>query len=99
NWGKFQAPVAEVAAEPIKGNYYVQLGAFSQKPNAEKLANKALHLTKEEESLKIQILESSGRKGSLYKVRLGPITDKVTAELLRSKIFDLNIADANIVSD
>ncbi|ATG90712.1 SPOR domain-containing protein [Methylomonas koyamae] len=86
-----QAPLAAPAAKPAAAaeetnRWYLQVGTFSQKANAASL----------QESLKQQgfaatVKEVAGDKGTVFKVRIGPIVDKAKAQAVKAKLAQINV--------
>ncbi|WP_446811041.1 SPOR domain-containing protein [Methylomonas sp. 2BW1-5-20] len=79
--GKAQPPSAEES-----NRWYLQVGTFSQKPNAASL----------QENLKQQgfaatIKEVASDKGTVFKVRIGPIVDKAKAQAVKAKLAQINV--------
>ncbi len=83
-----QAPPAAkpVAATEETNRWYLQVGTFSQRANAASL----------QESLKQQgfaatVKEVAGDKGTVFKVRIGPIVDKAKAQAVKAKLAQINV--------
>ncbi|WP_445370642.1 SPOR domain-containing protein [Methylomonas sp. HW2-6] len=86
-----QAPVAPPAIKPAApaeetNRWYLQVGTFSQRANAASL----------QESLKQQgfaatVKEAAGDKGTVFKVRIGPIVDKAKAQAVKAKLAQINV--------
>lgn len=79
--GKAQPTSAEES-----NRWYLQVGTFSQKPNAASL----------QENLKQQgfaatIKEVASDKGTVFKVRIGPIVDKAKAQAVKAKLAQINV--------
>lgn len=82
---------AEIPAKPAATNesgnrWYLNAGSFSQKANAVSL----------QESLKQQgfaatIKEVSTDKGTVFKVRIGPMLDKAKAQAVKNKLTQINV--------
>lgn len=81
---------AEVAAKPAPvaadgaaqaGNWWVQLGSFSQADNAQRLAQS---LVKSGFRAQVSPMRSQGK--DLYRVRSGPVADRAAAEALRARL-------------
>lgn len=80
-----KAQSAPAAAEE-SNRWYLQVGTFSQKPNAASL----------QESLKQQgfaatVKEVASDKGTVFKVRIGPIVDKAKAQAVKAKLAQINV--------
>lgn len=86
-----EAAPAEVPAKPATTNesgnrWYLNAGSFSQKANAVSL----------QESLKQQgfaasVKEVAGDKGTVFKVRIGPMLDKAKAQAVKNKLTQINV--------
>lgn len=86
-----QAPLTASSAKPAtaaeeSNRWYLQVGTFSQKANAASL----------QESLKQQgfaatVKEVAGDKGTVFKVRIGPIVDKAKAQAVKAKLAQINV--------
>jgi rare lipoprotein A len=68
---------------------YIQLGAFSNKANAQQLAKKASTLTQALNQVNINVLPSSLHNKSAYKVRVGPLKNEQEAHKLQKKLVAL----------
>lgn len=68
-------PLASTAPAPTSGQWAVQLGTFSKEANAQGLVKQ---LRDEGQSAFIMPLKSGG--GTLYRVRVGPMKDRASAE-------------------
>lgn len=80
------ATKAQPAAAEENNRWYLQAGTFSQKPNAVSL----------QENLKQQgfaatVKEVATDKGTVFKVRIGPIVDKAKAQAVKAKLAQLNV--------
>lgn len=69
---------------------YLQLGAFSQKLNAQKLADSATHLTQAFDHVNVQVYENKIDKKDIYKVLIGPLKNKIDAQKLQKELITLN---------
>lgn len=78
------APV--VAAESATTRWYLNAGSFSQKANAQTLLD-----TLKQQGFAASIKEVASDKGMVYKVRVGPMLDKLKAQTVKSKLAQLNI--------
>ncbi len=72
-----QGAPAVTKAEAVSSRVYLQVGAFSQQYNAEKLQDS---LT-EKRFANVHIHESNGTGSSLYRVRIGPVDDEALLKL------------------
>ncbi len=80
------AAVAAPAANESGTRWYLNAGSFSQKANAVSL----------QESLKQQgfaasVKEVAGDKGTVFKVRIGPMQDKAKAQAVKNKLTQINV--------
>jgi DedD protein len=90
---KPEAPARDAAAaEPMvpvvaagkgggSGNWSVQLGSFSQRGNADRLAAEL-----ESAGFSASVRGGGGASGTLYRVRAGPATDRTAAEALAARL-------------
>lgn len=85
-----QASATPVAASAISQQlqripgYYIQVGAFSKSASATSLADKL-----GKQLARADVLAEKSADGSLYRVIIGPINDRNSAELLGQKVVDL----------
>lgn len=85
-----QASATPVAASAISQQlkripgYYIQVGAFSKSASATNLADKL-----GKQLARADVLAEKSADGSLYRVIIGPINDRNSAELLGQKVVDL----------
>ena len=68
-------------AQTTRGNYYLQLGAFQDKSNAENLKQRVLVI---EKNAQLSIISNDNDK--LYRLRLGAYTNKLIAETKASEL-------------
>ena len=86
-----QAPVSQPQTEAAKpaasttGMWAVQLGSFSNKENAEKLA---ADLRKQGYAAFLSQLQTSS--GQLHRVRIGPQKDRASAEAMAARLLKVN---------
>ena len=86
-----QTPALQPQAEPKKpaasttGMWAVQLGSFSNKENAEKLA---ADLRKQGYAAFLSQLQTSS--GQLHRVRIGPQKDRASAEAMAARLLKVN---------
>ena len=74
-------------------NYFVQLGAFTQKSHAEKLRNQLS--THEISPVSIHSLNNTS--GEIHKVRVGPFTSKQQLESIESRLLELGYSQSYII--
>lgn len=85
-----QRPVPTRPAQPAAtGSYYVQLGAFSNASNAQRLADRAQRLGP------VRIVSA----GNIRRVRLGPYPSQAAAQQARSQARSAGFTDARIFRD
>lgn len=77
---------SELAAKNAETRLYLNVGTFSQKANAV-----GLHDSLKEKGFAVSIKEISGEKGKAYKVRVGPMMNKATAQSIKSKLSQINV--------
>ena len=77
--------------------YYVQLGVFGDKRNADKLAEKLSPLADSLAGIDIEPVYSGGR--NMYRVRLGPLASRRSAHQKIDETLDLGHQDAWIIED
>ena len=75
--------------------FYLQLGAFSDRNNAENLLSKLLRQT----TLSVHISQGDNPQDRLYRVRLGPYPSRAVTQDIESKLDTLGFAGAHIVAD
>lgn len=82
------APVSkpQVAAESAETRLYLNVGSFGQKANAV-----GLHDSLKQKGFAVSIKEVASEKGTVYKVRVGPMTNKATAQSIKSKLSQINV--------
>jgi rare lipoprotein A len=95
------APVP--AATPVTGKpvisedavMYLQVGAFSQRDNADRLRNRLQTANVGS----IRIIEGNGSAGPLYRVRVGPLASVDEADRIANTLVSQGISDTRIVID
>ena len=75
------APVVAAGNGSGTDNWIVQLGSFSQRGNADRLATEL-----ESGGFSASVKGGGGASGTLYRVRAGPATDRVAAEALAARL-------------
>jgi DedD protein len=76
----------ELAAKNAETRLYLNVGTFSQQANAV-----GLHDSLKEKGFAVSIKEITGEKGKAYKVRVGPMMNKATAQSMKSKLSQINV--------
>ena len=82
-----QAPVSKPAAAEEPNRWYLQVGTFSQKPNAV-----ALQDNLKQQGFASSVREMASDKGTVFKVRIGPIVDKAKAQAVKAKLAQINVS-------
>ena len=85
-----------VVTEPVKKpatttenaetRLYLNAGSFTQKSNAV-----GLYDNLKQKGFAVSIKEIAGEKGTVYKVRVGPMMSKATAQSVKSKLSKINV--------
>ncbi len=78
------------------GGYYLQIGAFSQAENATRLRSRLDGLVPERG---IHVVRSQSAGNPVYRVRIGPISDRDEADRMSRDLLALGVEGAHIVSD
>jgi rare lipoprotein A len=88
-------PQLQKAAAKQKNNVYLQIGTFGSQKKALKLQNKiaAHHLPPPE------ILSSTYKESTLYKVQMGPIKSTASADKLNQQLAKIGIKDTQFVTE
>lgn len=79
-------PVAPAAGESATTRWYLNAGSFSQKSNAVSLLD-----TLKQQGFAATLKEVTSDKGTVYKVRVGPMLDKAKAQAVKSKLAQINV--------
>ena len=88
------APLKPVAPPPQSGieeSYYIQVGSFADPANAEKARSQLAS------AWPVQVIEVTGSGGTIYRVRLGPITTREDADTALEQTIFLGHADAHVL--
>lgn len=95
----FRPPVSVPAAEvknlepSAGGNLFIQAGSFSQRENADKLAARLSGVGTPD----VRAIQVGDRMW--YRVRVGPVADRMVAEQMLSKVIQLGVPDARIITN
>lgn len=82
-----QAPINKpIAADEANNRWYLQVGTFGQKPNAATLLDSL-----KQQGFAASIKEVATDKGTVFKVRIGPIVDKAKAQAVKAKLAQINV--------
>ena len=84
---------APPAAQEEFGNMYVQVGAFGESVNAERLVQKLNN----EGIAKAAVYEPNGEQPALYRVRIGPVSTVSEFDQIVRRVEDLAIAETQLV--
>ena len=74
---------------------YLQVGAFSQRDNADRLRNRLQTANVGS----IRVIEGNGSTGPLYRVRVGPLASVEEADRIANTLVSQGISDTRIVID
>lgn len=72
---------------------YLQVGAFGSRTNAEQLRRRLVDNIAEQ----VQVRTASGKKATLYKVRVGPLESRTSAKGVSQRLASLGLKSAHIV--
>src|SRR5690606_31100421 len=75
--------------------FYIQVGAYSELPNAENMRVKASVVGSE----LVKINQSAVAGKTLYRVRIGPLASVEKADQIVSQLVQIGIQDHHIVTD
>ena len=75
------------------GDLFIQIGAFSERENAESLVNRLSRTLGQ--NMRIQPVKSRGK--TLYRVQVGPVKDVTHADALTVQLVELNIRETRLV--
>jgi DedD protein len=84
-------PTAATSTAGGAGDWFVQLGSFSRRENAEKLVANLRSA-----GFAASILGGGGASGSLYRVRAGPVADRPAAEALAGNLARAGFKDGRV---
>ena len=90
-----QSPGAKATARPESGKLYLQVGAFSQRVNADKLRSRL----QSQIDTPISIIAMNSVRGQIYRVRVGPLATVEESGELAERMVQLGVNDAIIVSE
>ena len=74
------------------GDYFVQLGSFSDIANAQELSNQI------PQSLPVSIVPARVNGADFFRVRVGPVASRDEAESLRDQMWSSGLANGRVVS-
>ena len=88
-----ETSAAENSGKPVEpvtsdtgARWYLNVGTFGQKPNALNLLDSL-----KQQGFAATLKEFTGEKGTVYKVRIGPMLDKSKAQAMKNKLTQINI--------
>jgi len=93
-------PVRDLSREPVKpaapapakgGDWIVQLGSFSQRANADRLAADL-----KRKGFSVSVQQGGGASGNLFRVRAGPVADRAAAEALARRLKAAGFKDGRV---
>lgn len=84
-------PAKPEAAKPAAGGWMVQLGSFSQRANADRLAAQV-----RQKGFAASVQGGGGASGTLFRVRVGPERDKAAAEDLARRLAAAGFAGGRV---
>ncbi len=93
-----QGPITTVST-PVRNNtnsgFYIQVGAFSQLVNAQKMYDRLAFLGNN----LVSIAEAAGNAGRIYRVKIGPIDDVAIADRIVSELASVGINEHQITTN
>lgn len=90
---KHGAPVETISPDHSPGDFFIQVGAFSELENAENLRTKLDTI----DNILVKISQAIVDDRSLYKVRIGPLLDVEVADKIVEQLIQLDQHDHHIV--
>ena len=81
-----EAPAKQAAGNEAATRWYLNAGSFGQRANAQ-----ALQENLKQQGFAASIKEVSNDKGTVFKVRIGPMLDKLKAQEVKNKLAQINI--------
>ena len=87
------APASKSTTVAVAGGLFIQAGAFAEEANARKLEQQLGELGT------VHIVPMTVNKKKLYRVRLGPVTDALSATALLGKVKSYGYNDAKVVRE
>lgn len=95
----WQPPLSDTDRDKEKGNekesavYYLQLGSFANKGNAEKMVSNLLEIT--EEPIKLTVAQT--KSGMMYRVRVGPYRQREKIETIELHFNQLGFNQQSLI--
>ncbi len=93
---RMAAATAQRDASAITNGYYLQIGAFSQAENAARLRSRLDGIVSDRG---IHIVRVQSAVTPIYRVRIGPISDRAEADRVSRDLLALGVEGARIVTD
>jgi rare lipoprotein A len=81
----------DAPSQPISYAYYVQLGAFADPENVDRIKEGL------SEAGPMQMAEISGNAGTIYKLRLGPLRSAEAAQFALNQALSFGLPDAEVI--
>lgn len=85
---KSAAPVKSATLAANK-NLYIQLGSFSEKSNAQNLADRAVTLSQALTKSDVKVMPHKSSNKEIYQVRIGPLKNKEQAQKIQKQLVAL----------
>lgn len=92
------SPAAPQLATDSSPAMFLQVGAFTDRRNAEQLSQRVATVAPRG-AVKISEQASAATRGPLYRVRLGPLSSVDEVDQVSRKLDDLGLSDAHVVID
>ncbi len=96
--GAAASPAAPQLATDSSPAMFLQVGAFADRRNAEQLSQRVAAVAPRG-AVKISEQPGAAPRGSLYRVRLGPLSSVDEVDQVSRKLDDLGLSDAHVVID
>lgn len=93
-----QAPVKDISTPSLEKPLYLQLGAFQDQGNADRLASQLSNIAKNHQ-LSIKVEQTRRYSKPWYKVRLGPIHTDFLVNKLKDELLAQNLPSPTIIYD
>jgi rare lipoprotein A len=87
------AVTEEKPKQAVGSSMYLQVGAFGSRMNAEQLRRRLV----DNIAAKVQVRSSDGKKATLYKVRVGPLDSRRSANDMSQRLASLGLKSSHIV--
>jgi rare lipoprotein A len=79
-------------AQAASVNYFVQVGAFADPDNAERIREQLSDVGP------VQVAEIMGSNGPIYRVRVGPLHDADEAQVALNQVYGYGLPDARVIA-